>query len=199
VAVGSLGAWVQRSVSRIVAYAALADAGLIVVALGLEGGVGAPLAFLHLIHRGLALAAMSMLIGLLRYELGGDRETDLIGAWRRIPLTIVALALGGWALAGLPPMGGFASRFAIVQLVAQASPGLAIALQLAAIGPVWALARCLTATFQPVAASTPRHQPFVSQLLPLVLVLALLVLGVYPQALRWAPIAWQELFSITGL
>ncbi len=199
VAVGSLGAWVQRSVSRIVGYAALADAGLIMVALGLEGGVGAPIAFLHMIHRGLALAAMSMLVGLLRHELGGDRETDLIGAWRRVPLTTLTLALGGWALVGLPPTGGFMSRFAIAQLVAQANPGLAIALQLAAIGPIWALARCLVATFQPVAASTPRHQPLVSQLIPLLIALALLVLGTYPQALQWAPIAWQELFSIPGL
>ncbi len=199
VAVGSIGAWAQRSVSRIVGYTVLADAGLIMVALGLEGGVGAPMAFLHLIHRGLGLAAMSMVVGLLRHELGNDRETDLVGAWRRIPLTTFVLAIGGWALVGMPPTGGFASRLAIGQLVAQTNPALAIALQLAAIGPIWALARCLVATFQPVAASTPRHQPLVSQLIPLIIALALLVLGIYPQALQWAPIAWQELFSVPGL
>jgi multicomponent Na+:H+ antiporter subunit D len=199
VAVGSIGAWAQRSVSRIVGYTVLADAGLIMVALGLEGGIGMPSAFLHLIHRGVALAAMSMVAGLLRHELGGDTEQDLIGAWRRIPLTVLILVLGGWALVGLPPTGGFMSRVAIGQLVAQNNPGLAVGLQLAAIGPIWALARCLAATFQPMAAPTPRQQPLVSQLMPLVLVLALLVLGIYPQALQWVPIAWQEIFAISGL
>jgi NADH:ubiquinone oxidoreductase subunit 5 (subunit L)/multisubunit Na+/H+ antiporter MnhA subunit len=53
---------------------------------------------------------MFLSAGLIAESVGHDRIAGLGGAGRAMPVTFLALGLGGLSLMGLPPSGGFAAK-----------------------------------------------------------------------------------------
>jgi multicomponent Na+:H+ antiporter subunit D len=62
-----------------------------------------------------AKAAMFLSAGLIAESLGHDKIADLGGAARAMPVTFLALGLGGLSLMGLPPSGGFAAKWLLMK------------------------------------------------------------------------------------
>jgi multicomponent Na+:H+ antiporter subunit D len=62
-----------------------------------------------------AKAAMFLSAGLIAESLGHDRIGGLGGAGRAMPMTFLALGLGGLSLMGLPPSGGFAAKWLLMK------------------------------------------------------------------------------------
>ena len=62
-----------------------------------------------------AKAAMFLAAGLVAESLGHDRIAELGGAARAMPVTFLALGLGGLSLMGLPPSGGFAAKWLLMK------------------------------------------------------------------------------------
>ena len=62
-----------------------------------------------------AKAAMFLSAGLIAESLGHDRIAGLGGAGRAMPVTFLALGLGGLSLMGLPPSGGFAAKWLLMK------------------------------------------------------------------------------------
>ena len=62
-----------------------------------------------------AKAAMFLSAGLIAESLGHDRIAELRGAARAMPVTFLALGLGGLSLMGLPPSGGFAAKWLLMK------------------------------------------------------------------------------------
>jgi multicomponent Na+:H+ antiporter subunit D len=60
-------------------------------------------------------AAMFLSAGLIAESLGHDRIAELGGAARTLPVTFLALGLGGLSLMGLPPSGGFAAKWLLMK------------------------------------------------------------------------------------
>jgi multicomponent Na+:H+ antiporter subunit D len=71
-----------------------------------------------------AKAAMFLAAGLVSESLGHDRIAGLGGAGRAMPVTILALGLGGLSLVGLPPSGGFAAKWLLLKASAEAGQWL---------------------------------------------------------------------------
>ena len=69
---------------------------------------------LQVVSHATAKAAMFMAAGLVYAAYGHDRVADLKGIGRELPLTVWAFALGGIALIGLPPAGGFLAKWLLV-------------------------------------------------------------------------------------
>jgi len=69
---------------------------------------------LQAISHATAKAAMFMAAGLIYTTLGHDRIADLRGVAQALPMTVVAFALGGASLIGLPPSGGFLAKWLLV-------------------------------------------------------------------------------------
>ena len=109
--IGTLCALAQKEVHRLLAYATLSQAGLIIfaIAIGSWGG-----GLFHLIMHAffkslLVLAAGSALIG-LRHR---ANFAQLGGLWRKTPWTALAFAIGVAAAAGVPWLSGYYSRTSI--------------------------------------------------------------------------------------
>ncbi len=196
--VGSVGALTQRSVSRILAYAALADLGVISVGIALRNPDTTAAAMLHLAYRGVAIVTVAMAAGVLRLCFGGDHLEQLRGAVRRAPLAIIGLVVGGFSLAGLPPMAGFASRFGLYRALTQLLPLWTAVLALSAIGPAWAVVRCVIAAIAPAPLPGSRREPIIPGVLIALLCLFLLVAGLVPQALAWLPGQWFEMLMASS-
>jgi|SRR5579875_3725381 NADH-quinone oxidoreductase subunit N len=103
---GNIAALTQKSISRMLAYSSIAQAGYIMIGLAVQGTEGAALGligiFLQVLFHGVMKG--SAFISLTNI---GDSMEDLSGLYRKAPFTAVGLAVSLFSLAGLPPLNGF--------------------------------------------------------------------------------------------
>ena len=119
--VGSAVALRQARLKLLVAYSTVAQIGylflLFPLALGVDEAVAAR-AFtggvLQAVSHAFAKAAMFLAAGAIAGALGHDRVAELGGAKRAAPLAVVAFALGGLSLMGIPPSGGFSAKWLLL-------------------------------------------------------------------------------------
>ena len=121
--VGNVVALRQKRLKLLIAYSTVAQIGYLFLMFPLAAGLAAlqlPSApavtggMLQVISHATAKAAMFMGAGLIYATLGHDRIADLAGVGRQLPLTLLAFALGGIALIGLPPSGGFMAKWLLL-------------------------------------------------------------------------------------
>ncbi|MCW9023652.1 MAG: proton-conducting transporter membrane subunit [Gammaproteobacteria bacterium] len=115
---GSLQALRQTRIKLLVAYSTVAQVGYLFLAFPLAEKVGvtawSAAVYLILSHA-LAKSAMFLAAGnLLRFG-GHDRIADLDRVAQRLPITVAAFALAGVSIMGLPPSGGFISKWLLLQ------------------------------------------------------------------------------------
>jgi proton-translocating NADH-quinone oxidoreductase chain N len=137
--VGNLLAMRQTQVKRLLAFSSLTHVGYMLLGFGFAVSFGQPDgaqggAFHLLTHaamKGLAFLAAGSLLYALRLSRGDHaplEAADLAGAGRRYPLIALAFTIALLSLAGLPPLGGFMSKWQIFASGVQAGNPLAIAL-----------------------------------------------------------------------
>jgi formate hydrogenlyase subunit 3/multisubunit Na+/H+ antiporter MnhD subunit len=191
--IGGLGAVAQRSVSGVLSYTALADLGMVLVALGLGSQKSVTNGVTHFFYRAVGICAVSMAGGFLRHHFGGDDHQHLAGIWQRAPLLLVALTAGGFSLAGLPPTAGFVTRLSVYQTLAAEHAAWLPAILVGSLGPGWAFGRCVVSALRPPLVPQSGPAPRYPGILALPLSLSLLALGTYPQLLRLLPRGWTDL------
>ncbi len=120
---GSALALRQARLKLLVAYSTVAQIGYLFLVFPLAFDVsagrlvaGAALAggLLQAVSHALAKAAMFMSAGLVAVALGHDRIAGLGGLARARPASLLAFALAGVSLVGLPPSGGFAAKWLLL-------------------------------------------------------------------------------------
>ena len=119
---GSAVALQQARLKLMIAYSTVAQIGYLFLMFPLVLGASslatgsAALAggLMQAISHATAKAAMFMAAGLIYATLGHDRVADLGGIARALPMTMAAFALGGIALIGLPPSGGFLAKWLLL-------------------------------------------------------------------------------------
>jgi len=121
--VGNVVALRQTRLKLLIAYSTVAQIGYLFLMFPLVAGLEAAQidsaraidgGMLQAISHATAKAAMFMAAGLIYSTLGHDRVADLRGAGRALPMTLVAFALGGASLIGLPPSGGFLAKWLLL-------------------------------------------------------------------------------------
>jgi len=121
--VGNVVALRQARLKLLIAYSTVAQIGYLFLMFPLAAGLAAAHldsaaavngGLLQAISHATAKAAMFMAAGLIYTTLGHDRIADLRGVARALPMTLVAFALGGASLIGLPPSGGFLAKWLLV-------------------------------------------------------------------------------------
>src|SRR6476660_10472777 len=112
---GNLGALVQRSVPRILAYSSIAQAGYILIGLAITpySDQALPGSLFQILNHAVMksagfIAAAAVATALASYSLEKYR-----GLGRRMPITAIALSISLLALAGVPPLNGFWGKLVI--------------------------------------------------------------------------------------
>jgi NADH-quinone oxidoreductase subunit N len=110
--VGNFAALTQSNLKRMLAYSSIAHAGyvLIGVVAGTTRGFTAMLVYLFL-YAFMQLGAFAVLAMLRRTDSIGDELKDLNGLYFRNPFAAVAMLLFMLSLGGVPPMAGFWGKF----------------------------------------------------------------------------------------
>lgn len=105
IVVGSVMCFVQRHLKRLLAFSTIAHGGVVLVGIGLMSREGLAGAAVYVAGHGTVKAALFVLAGVVLHRLGAMEERHLHGRGRGLWLTGGLFALGGLALAGLPPFG----------------------------------------------------------------------------------------------
>ncbi|GAB3030713.1 NADH-quinone oxidoreductase subunit N [Natronobiforma cellulositropha] len=113
--VGNFAAATQNNVKRMLAYSSVGHAGYALIglaALTVDGGelvLGA--AMMHLLVYGFMNTGAFLFVALAEYWGVGRTFEDYNGLARQAPIACVALAIFMFSLAGIPPFGGFWSKY----------------------------------------------------------------------------------------
>src|SRR3989441_5223378 len=121
---GNLGALIQKSVPRILAYSSIAQAGYIMIGIALAPYSDQALtgSLFHIINHAVMksagfIAAAAVATALASYSLEKYR-----GLGKRMPITAIALSISLLALAGVPPLNGFWSKLVLFSAAINSGP-----------------------------------------------------------------------------
>ncbi len=200
VIVGGLLAASQRRLGRLVGYAMLADNGAMLLALGSERMEGMALAMLILMARPLALGLMTLgLQGLRDFGRGSDARSTLLGAAWHVPWRAAAFLFGGVAMAGFPVSLGFAARWGLYGLLARRSLFLASLVLLGGAGVMLGVVAAIRDLLAPSQQGQGRPitvaEDHIIILLIVLLMLAIVVLGLFPQLLGKTALRLAESYT----
>ena len=110
---GNLAALVQSNLRRLLAYSAIAHAGIMLLGVMIGGVAGTRPLLYYIITYGIATVGAFGIVGALEGAGVGSRISDLAGLWRRSPVLATCLTVFVLSLAGIPPLAGFFGKFFI--------------------------------------------------------------------------------------
>lgn len=118
--VGNFIAITQKDLKRMLAYSSIAQMGYIVIGIGLAfvypstaGVYGIRGSFFHILNHAIIKGGAFLCAGAVIYSIGTRDLEEMRGIGQKIPIIGVAFAFFALALAGVPPLNGFISKFFI--------------------------------------------------------------------------------------
>jgi len=192
VGVGGLMALVQQDFGHLLGYGVLADVGGMLMALATGSDLGVSVALALVGFRAVSLIVTGVGLSAIRRRTGSDAFADVGGAARRQPVATAALILGGLSLAGLPPLAGFAGRWALLDFFVPEHTRWCWLIFLAGCGVAVGYLRGLRATLAP---ATVEHEDEQTQSEPVITAVMIGATLVLTTALSFNP---QPVFSLAG-
>lgn len=121
---GNLGALMQRSVPRILAYSSIAQAGYIMMGISLAPFSDQALSgsLFHILNHAVMKSAAFIAAAAVATALAGYSLEKYRGLGKRMPITAIALSISLLALAGVPPLNGFWSKLVIFGAAINSGP-----------------------------------------------------------------------------
>ncbi len=186
VIVGGWRAQRQQQLKQVVAWSSIAQIGYLFLLFPLTFGVAASVSLqaqqgvtLQVISHALAKAAMFLAAGNLILAVRSRRVEALSGVSRFLPFSLFSFGLAGVSLMGLPPSGGFAAKWLLLQASLASGQWWWVAVLL--VGGILAAAyvfRIYRASFKEVGDSDDfYHPPRSLEAIPMLLALLALGLG----------------------
>ena len=180
--VGNLVALAQRNIKRMLAYSSIGQVGYLLMGIAALSPLASNGLMLHLVgYSATNLAAFTAIIAFYNLE-GKDEIPDFAGLGTRSPFLAASLTVSLFSLAGLPFFAGFITKFYLFTAAAQEGflwlSGLAMTASV--ISLYYYLMVIKQMYIEPASADTPLRAPATIVGTLGVLVLAVLVIGVYP-------------------
>lgn len=175
----------QKHIGRMMGYASIAEAGLIIIAMGLKSSQALNITFLFLIPRGLELAVWSLGLSILKGQGSTLQAGDMKGLARKYPIATGAIILAHLSVTGFPILAGFPPRLALWQELAGQSLFTSFWLFLGMLGLLIGAVRNL-AVFVMAEEGTgwSLHETRTQAGLLGAGVIGLLILGLFPQIMQ---------------
>lgn len=116
----------RRDIKRLFAYSSIEHMGLITFAFGMGGPLANFAGLLHMAMHSLTKSAIFFAVGHVAQAKGTQRIAGIRGLSVTHPSLAIGLAVGVFAISGLPPFGVFMSEFLILTTTFARAPWLAI-------------------------------------------------------------------------
>ena len=193
---GGIFASTQKHVGRIMGYAAIAETGLLILAMGLKSIEIVNVIFLLLIPRGLELAVWALGLSVVKREAFSLQFSEIRGMVRKFPIAVTAIILAHLSMTGFPLLAGFPSRLALWQELANQSLVVSFWIFLGLLGLLISAIRTL-AVFVMAEENTAWswNESWVQAGMLTLGVIGLFILGLIPQTLQPFLSKLPELFE----
>ncbi|MGD1836412.1 MAG: NADH-quinone oxidoreductase subunit N [Nitrososphaeraceae archaeon] len=115
--VGNLAALRQKSVTRILAYSSIAQAGYILIGLAVApySDIALDGSLFHILNHAVMKSGGFLAVAAIAIAISSYSLEKYTGLGRRMPITAIAFAIALLALAGVPPLNGFWSKLVIFE------------------------------------------------------------------------------------
>jgi multicomponent Na+:H+ antiporter subunit D len=142
-----------RDLKRLVALSSIEDFGFLILCIVCAGPLGETGALLGAAAH--ALGKALLFISLSSPEAAGQLDKQQGGLAACYPLSAVGFVVGMLTVLGIPPTFGFAGRWRVYEIAAQAGPALLLPLVMAEAFALIAFVRALTSVWWGAAATAP--------------------------------------------
>ncbi|MBN2605548.1 MAG: NADH-quinone oxidoreductase subunit M [Bacilli bacterium] len=182
---GTLMAIRQDDAKKLLAYSSMSHGGYILLAFSLGSSIGLSGGFYHIVTHALATGAAFLAIAAVGRQTGTTKMSELGGVIQKMPVTYVVYLIAIISMAGIPPMGGFISKWLIFQAVIDKGLILlAAAVFFGSIGSFLYVFRPLAALFlgqeKPQFKGILKEAPVI-MLIPMIVLSGMnLVTGIFP-------------------
>ena len=186
---GNFAALAQSNVRRLLAYSAIAHAGVMLLGVIVAGDAGLGPLFYYAFTYGLATVGAFAVIAVVERAGRCQKITDLAGLYRRSPLLAACFAVYLLSLAGIPPLAGWVGKFtvfaAVLNLGGLAGPAgwlalLAIALSAVALYYYLVMLKQALVVGPADPAAAPVPVPADAAIVLVFTALLLVLLGLFP-------------------
>ena len=181
---GFFGAF-QRHLGRTLAYAAIAETGLLLAAISLRSVDFLSIVFLILISRGVELSTWALAISVIKQKAYLLKFSDVQGLARKYPVATGALIFAHLSTTGFPLLGGFPPRLALWQELSSASPIAMLWIFLGMAGILISAIRSLaTLVMADEDAKWEWNETWAQTAMLVIGTFGLILLGILPQVLQ---------------
>lgn len=152
----------QTDLKRMLAYSSIAQIGYMLLGMAMITSTGLTAAMVHLFNHGITKAVLFMGVGALVLRTGSSFYARVQGMGRVMPLTGLAIVVGGLSLIGVPGTAGFVSKWVLVQAALEAGwwpvAFLIVASSLLAVIYVWRVVEVLY-LYEPAYGAEHKEAP----------------------------------------
>jgi NADH-quinone oxidoreductase subunit N len=201
IVLGNLGALVQTSVRRLLAYSAIAHAGYMLLGIAAHTNQSGAAVIYYALTYALTTVGAFGVIAIVERSAGSDRLDSFAGLSRRNPLVAATMLIFLLSLAGIPPLVGFWAKFNLFASVLRAPdagswglPLVIMALAASAVSLYYYL-QVLKRVYvsKPLQTEhsqiTPLRVSAIELLILMAIAFAVVLLGILPGALSsWIPL-----------
>lgn len=108
-------ALVQHDLKRLLGYHAVSQVGYMVLGIGTANPVGIAGGLFHMLNNAIYKSSLFMTSGAVEKKTGTTNLEKLGGLAKIMPITFAAFLISAFAISGVPPLNGFASKWMIYQ------------------------------------------------------------------------------------
>jgi formate hydrogenlyase subunit 3/multisubunit Na+/H+ antiporter MnhD subunit len=196
-------ALVQKRVMRLLAFHAVSQVGYMIIGIGTGVPVGIAGGLFHMMNNSLYKTGLFLSAGSVESYARTDKIDELGGLAGKMPLTFVAFLIAAMAIAGVPPLNGFVSKWMVYQGIVDVGregnklyPAFLIAAMLGSVLTLASFLKLLHAIFfgqRPKELDGAREVGFAMWLPPLLIALACIAFGVLAFPIALGPMIFPSL------
>jgi len=107
-------ALIDTDLKRIIAYSTISQIGFIFLGFSINNEIGIAGSLLYILMHGLAKAGLFLCAGIVEQNTKTKDITQLGGLFRTMPVTAVSFLFCAFSVMGIPPFGGFFSKYMVI-------------------------------------------------------------------------------------
>ena len=120
---GSMMAYREQVTKKRLAYSTVSQLSYIMLGLSLMTGPGLHGALLHAAAHAVSKGTLFLCAGVFIHKLGNRNVSELRGVGMQLPGTLWCFLIAALSLVGIPPMGGFVSKWQLCVSALESAPG----------------------------------------------------------------------------
>ncbi|MBK1662909.1 oxidoreductase [Rhodospirillum rubrum] len=197
---GEVQAYRQTDIKRLLAYSTLAQIGEITMVLGVGTSLALAGGLFHVTNHAVMKTMLFFAVGALILRSAGRNLDDLKGLGKVMPFTGLCLGIGLLAIMGVPPFGGFVSKFLMIYACVEAGQvGVAAVILVGSVIGALYYARVLRAVFfEPYRGPKVVEAPLTMRIALGALAGVVVFNGLYPDAALSVVMPVVETLSARG-